>query len=46
MTGQLTAIPAIVCPRDIFGEPMLSIPAFREPAPRLELMDERGSAGR
>jgi len=26
--------------REIFGEPMRSIPAFREPAPRLELMDE------
>jgi len=25
---------------EIFGEPMRSIPAFREPAPRLELMDE------
>lgn len=28
--------------RAIFGEPMKSIPAFREPAPRLELMDEQG----
>jgi predicted TIM-barrel fold metal-dependent hydrolase len=28
--------------RGIFGEPMRSIPAFREPAPRLELMDELG----
>ncbi|GAA2401713.1 amidohydrolase family protein [Actinomadura vinacea] len=28
--------------REIFGEPMKSIPAFREPAPRLELMDEQG----
>ena len=28
--------------REIFGEPMRSIPAFREPAPRLELMDELG----
>jgi predicted TIM-barrel fold metal-dependent hydrolase len=28
--------------RQIFGEPMRSIPAFREPAPRLELMDELG----
>ncbi|MEO3787353.1 amidohydrolase family protein [Actinocorallia sp. B10E7] len=28
--------------RAIFGEPMRSIPAFREPAPRLELMDELG----
>ena len=28
--------------REIFGEPMRSIPAFREPAPRLELMDEQG----
>jgi predicted TIM-barrel fold metal-dependent hydrolase len=28
--------------REIFGEPMRSIPAFREPAARLELMDEQG----
>lgn len=28
--------------REIFGEPMRSIDAFREPAPRLELMDEQG----
>jgi predicted TIM-barrel fold metal-dependent hydrolase len=28
--------------REIFGEPMRSIPAYREPAPRLELMDEQG----
>jgi predicted TIM-barrel fold metal-dependent hydrolase len=28
--------------RGIFGEPMRSIPAFREPAPRLALMDELG----
>ncbi|GAB2960746.1 amidohydrolase family protein [Streptomyces pseudoechinosporeus] len=28
--------------RELFGEPMKSIPAFREPAPRLELMDELG----
>jgi predicted TIM-barrel fold metal-dependent hydrolase len=28
--------------RGIFGDPMRSIPAFREPAPRLELMDEQG----
>src|SRR3954452_1686215 len=28
--------------RSIFGEPMRSIPAFREPAPRVELMDEQG----
>src|ERR671925_1869728 len=28
--------------REIFGKPMRSIPAFREPAPRLELMDELG----
>ncbi|MHB8463714.1 MAG: amidohydrolase family protein [Acidimicrobiales bacterium] len=28
--------------RAIFGEPMRSIPAFREPAPRVELMDEQG----
>jgi len=26
--------------REIFGEPMRSIPAFREPGPRMELMDE------
>ncbi|MBO2447650.1 amidohydrolase [Actinomadura barringtoniae] len=28
--------------REIFGEPMRSIPAFREPGPRMELMDELG----
>jgi len=28
--------------REIFGEPMRSIPAFREPASRIELMDEQG----
>jgi predicted TIM-barrel fold metal-dependent hydrolase len=28
--------------REIFGAPIRSIPAFREPAPRLELMDEQG----
>ncbi|MFA1546224.1 amidohydrolase family protein [Actinomadura chokoriensis] len=28
--------------REIFGEPMRSIPAFREPGPRLELMDDLG----
>src|SRR6186713_2664847 len=28
--------------REIVGEPMKSIPAFREPAPRVELMDELG----
>jgi predicted TIM-barrel fold metal-dependent hydrolase len=28
--------------REIFGEPMRCIPAFREPAPRIELMDEQG----
>lgn len=28
--------------REIFGEPMKAIPAFREPGPRLELMDEQG----
>jgi predicted TIM-barrel fold metal-dependent hydrolase len=28
--------------REIFGTPIRSIPAFREPAPRLELMDEQG----
>jgi predicted TIM-barrel fold metal-dependent hydrolase len=28
--------------REIFGEPMKSIPAFREPAARVELMDEQG----
>src|SRR4051794_11472363 len=28
--------------REIIGEPMRAIPAFREPAPRLALMDELG----
>jgi predicted TIM-barrel fold metal-dependent hydrolase len=28
--------------REIFGEPMRSIPAFREPAPRVALMDDQG----
>jgi predicted TIM-barrel fold metal-dependent hydrolase len=28
--------------REIMGEPMACIPAFREPGPRLELMDEQG----
>ncbi|HET9609212.1 MAG TPA: amidohydrolase family protein [Acidimicrobiales bacterium] len=28
--------------REIVGEPMRSIPAFRAPGPRLELMDEQG----
>ncbi len=28
--------------REIFGKPMRSIPAFREPEPRLKLMDELG----
>jgi hypothetical protein len=28
--------------REIFGDPMRSIPAFREPAPRVALMDEQG----
>src|SRR3954468_13338848 len=28
--------------REIIGEPMRCIPAFREPAPRLELIDELG----
>ena len=28
--------------REIVGDPMRAIPAFREPAPRLELMDELG----
>jgi predicted TIM-barrel fold metal-dependent hydrolase len=28
--------------REIFGEPMRSIPAFREPGPRIELMNEQG----
>jgi predicted TIM-barrel fold metal-dependent hydrolase len=28
--------------RQIFGEPMKAIPAFRDPAPRLELMDQMG----
>lgn len=28
--------------RELFGEPMKAIPAFFEPAPRLELMDQQG----
>src|SRR5208282_6797781 len=28
--------------RELIGEPMRSIPAFKEPGPRLELMDELG----
>jgi len=28
--------------REIYGEPMRCIPAFREPGPRLQLMDEQG----
>ena len=28
--------------REIFGEPMKAIPAFRDPASRLQLMDEQG----
>ncbi|GAA0936682.1 amidohydrolase family protein [Actinocorallia libanotica] len=28
--------------RELVGEPMKAIPAFREPGPRLELMDEQG----
>ncbi len=28
--------------REIFGEPVRCLPAWREPAPRLELMDEQG----
>jgi predicted TIM-barrel fold metal-dependent hydrolase len=28
--------------RELFGEPMRSLPGFSEPAPRLELMDEQG----
>ncbi len=28
--------------REIIGEPMKAIPAFREPGPRLELLDELG----
>jgi predicted TIM-barrel fold metal-dependent hydrolase len=28
--------------REIFGEPMRAIPAFREPAARVELLDEQG----
>jgi predicted TIM-barrel fold metal-dependent hydrolase len=28
--------------RELMGEPMRSIPAFREPGPRLETMDEQG----
>lgn len=30
--------------REVTGEPMKAIPAFREPGPRLELMDELGIA--
>jgi predicted TIM-barrel fold metal-dependent hydrolase len=30
--------------RDLTGEPMRSIPAFREPGPRLQLLDEQGVA--
>jgi predicted TIM-barrel fold metal-dependent hydrolase len=30
--------------RELTGEPMRSIPAFREPGPRLELLDEQGIA--
>ncbi|HET6951598.1 MAG TPA: amidohydrolase family protein [Acidimicrobiales bacterium] len=29
-------------PRELFGRPIRALPAFREPAPRLELMDEQG----
>jgi predicted TIM-barrel fold metal-dependent hydrolase len=28
--------------RELIGEPMRAIPAFREPGPRIELMDEQG----
>ncbi len=28
--------------REIFGEPIRCLPAYREPAPRLQLMDEQG----
>ncbi|MHC5257806.1 amidohydrolase family protein [Streptomyces sp. UC4497] len=28
--------------REIFGEPMRAVPAFREPGPRLQLLDELG----
>ncbi len=28
--------------RELIGEPMKCIPAFREPGPRIELMDEQG----
>jgi predicted TIM-barrel fold metal-dependent hydrolase len=28
--------------REIFGEPIRAVPAFREPEPRIELMDEQG----
>ncbi len=41
-TTSATAIPDGKTRREIFGEPMKSIPAFREPAARLELMDEQG----
>ena len=30
--------------RELTGEPMRSIPAFKEPGPRLELLDEQGRA--
>ncbi len=29
-------------PRELMGEPMKAIPAFREPGPRLEVMEEQG----
>src|SRR5436305_862286 len=29
-------------PREIMGKPIAALPAFREPGPRLELMDEQG----
>jgi predicted TIM-barrel fold metal-dependent hydrolase len=34
--------PAGLSRREIFGEPMRAIPAFRAPGPRLALMDEQG----
>ena len=37
-----TAIPRASPTAEIVGEPMRSIPAFREPGPRLEVMDELG----
>src|SRR3546814_9444512 len=41
-THPLFPSPTLFRSREIFGEPMRAIPAFREPGPRLELMDEQG----